>query len=286
MLVPQGFAARMGKQNPQDPLLLQVMPRVDELHTTPGYCQDPVGDNQATMAPGVLHKYSGRTLLITTGACSIHCRYCFRRHFPYSDSNSCGINMQPALEYLKSNQDITEVILSGGDPLMLSDTALSELIRGLEQIGHIQRLRIHSRMPVTLPERVTPELVQLLTASRFQTIIVVHSNHANELDASVAVAVKRLSQQGITLLNQSVLLRGINDSTEVLYRLCTRLFSIGILPYYLHMLDRVQGAMHFEVGTSEAILIHNQLQALLPGYLVPKLVYEKAGAKSKSPVLL
>jgi len=284
MLVPRSFAGRMEKQNPQDPLLLQVMPRHDELRTTPDYCLDPVGDTEATMAPGVLHKYSGRALLITTGACSIHCRYCFRRHFPYSDSNSRGINMQPALEYLKSNQDITEVILSGGDPLMLSDIALEDLILSLEQIGHIQRLRIHSRMPVTLPERVTPELVQVLTASRFQTIIVVHSNHAHELDASVAVVMKRLSQQGITLLNQSVLLRGINDSTEVLYQLCTRLFSIGILPYYLHILDRVQGAMHFEVGASEAIFIHNQLRTLLPGYVVPKLVYEKAGAKSKLPV--
>lgn len=276
----------MEKQNPQDPLLLQVMPRLEELQTAPGFCLDPVGDTEATMAPGILHKYSGRTLLITTGACSIHCRYCFRRHFPYSGSNTCGPNMGPTIEYLKANQDTTEVILSGGDPLMLSDTILEELICNLEQIDQIQRLRIHSRMPVTLPERVTPELVKILTTSRFQTIIVVHSNHPNELDESVSLAIKRLSQQGITLLNQSVLLRDINDSPEVLYRLCTKLFSIGILPYYLHMLDRVHGAMHFAVGTSEAISIHKQLQELLPGYLVPKLVYEKAGAKSKLAVSL
>ncbi len=286
MLVPRGFAERMEKQNPKDPLLLQVIPRRDELHSRPGFCLDPVGDTAATMTPGLLHKYSGRALFITTGACSIHCRYCFRRHFDYSGSNTCGVNMEQAMEYLKNNQDIEEVILSGGDPLMLSDTALKELIQGLEQIERIQRLRIHSRIPVTLPERITPELVTILASNRFQTIMVVHSNHANELDQSVAMAMKELSQQGVTLLNQSVLLRDINDSAEVLHQLCTRLFSLGILPYYLHMLDRVQGAMHFEVVTNEAISIHNQLQTLLPGYLVPKLVYEKAGAKSKLPVSL
>jgi len=190
------------------------------------------------------------------------------------------------MKYLKDNRDIDEVILSGGDPLMLSDTALKELVQGLEQIGQIQRLRIHSRIPVTLPERITPKLANIFAGSRFQTIMVVHSNHANELDQSVALAVKELSQQGITLLNQSVLLRDINNCAEVLYKLCTKLFSMGILPYYLHMLDRVQGAMHFEVTTDEATSIHSQLQTLLPGYLVPKLVYEKAGAKSKLPVSL
>ncbi len=286
MLVPRGFAGRMEKQNPQDPLLLQVIPRRDELHSKQGFCLDPVGDTAATMAPGVLHKYSGRALLITTGACSIHCRYCFRRHFAYSDSNTCGANMDTAMEYLQANRDIEEVILSGGDPLMLGDTALEELIHRLGQVDQIQRLRIHSRIPVTLPERVTQELAKILATNRFQTIMVVHSNHANELDQDVSLAMKELSRQDITLLNQSVLLRGINNNIEVLSQLCTRLFSMGILPYYLHMLDRVQGAMHFEVAASEAVSIHNQLQRRLPGYLVPKLVYEKAGAKSKLPVSL
>ncbi len=281
MLVPQGFARRMEKQNPRDPLLLQVMPGVEELHTAPGFCQDPVGDAEATMKPGLLHKYSGRALLITTGACSIHCRYCFRRHFPYSGSNTCGPNIGQAIDYLKANPEVVEVILSGGDPLMLSDTALQQMLVELQQIKHIQRLRLHSRMPITLPERITPKLVQILTSNRFQTIMVVHSNHANELDVSVAEAMQHLTQYGITIFNQSVLLRGINNNTEVLQQLCTRLFSLGILPYYLHMLDRVQGATHFEVGASEAVSIHKQLQESLPGYLVPKLVHEQAGAKSK-----
>jgi len=286
MLVPRGFAQRMEKQNPKDPLLLQIIPRIEELHTAPEFCNDPVGDTAATMEPGLLHKYHGRTLLITTGACSIHCRYCFRRHFPYSDSNTCGPNMRQAIEYLQAHQEVDEVILSGGDPLMLSDSSLQELIRALEQIEHIQRLRIHSRMPVTLPERITPELVNILTRNRLKIILVVHSNHANELTQSVLLAIHRLSQQEITLLNQSVLLRDVNDSPESLYQLSTRLFSMGILPYYLHMLDRVQGAMHFEVSASEAASIHDKLQEILPGYLVPRLVYEEAGAKSKLAVSL
>jgi len=281
MLVPLGFARRMEKQNPRDPLLLQVMPSIEELRNAPGFCQDPVGDAEATMKPGLLHKYSGRALLITTGACSIHCRYCFRRHFPYSGSNACGPNIRPAIDYLKANPEVDEVILSGGDPLMLSDTALQQMLAELQQIKHIRRLRLHSRMPITLPERITPELVQILASNRFQTIMVVHSNHANELDVSVAEAMQRLTRYGITLFNQSVLLRGINNNTVALRQLCTRLFSLGILPYYLHMLDRVKGAAHFEVGTSEAVSIHKQLQESLPGYLVPKLVYEQAGAKSK-----
>lgn len=281
LLVPRGFADRMEKNNPQDPLLLQVIPRHEEFLTRLGYSSDPVGDMDAIVAPGVLHKYHGRALIIATGACSIHCRYCFRRHFPYSNSNAYNDNWQLALEYLKSNQDITEVILSGGDPLMLSDTILNSLVQELEDIDHIQRLRIHSRVPITLPDRVTPELIDVFSTSRFQSILVVHSNHANELDQRVSRNMRRLKQAGITLLNQSVLLRGVNDSLEALSNLSNRLFSIGISPYYLHMLDRAQGATHFEVSMKQARSIYAQLQVTLPGYLVPKLVYEKAGAKSK-----
>ena len=282
MLVPRGFADRMEKDNPNDPLLLQVMPRAEELQTKHGYCQDPVGDADATKVPGLLHKYSGRALLITTGACAIHCRYCFRRHFPYSDSNACSDNLHLALEYLKANKEITEVILSGGDPLMLSDAALESLVRKLEDIDHIQRLRIHIRIPVMLPERITPEIINLLSTTEFQTILVIHSNHAHELDESVSQSMTCLKQTGITLLNQSVLLRGVNDNLETLYNLSNRLFAIGVLPYYLHMLDQVQGAMHFEISSGDAISIHTRLQAMLPGYLVPKLVYERAGAESKT----
>lgn len=281
LLVPRGFAARMEKGNPQDPLLLQVIARSEESQSKHGYSSDPVGDADATVAPGVLHKYHGRALLITTGACSIHCRYCFRRHFPYSDSSAYRDNWRPALEYLKANQDITEVILSGGDPLMLRDAALNLLVHKLEDIGHIQRLRIHSRIPVTLPERITSALIALLATSRFQSILVIHSNHANELDAGVAQVMGQLKQAGITLLNQAVLLRSVNDDPETLCNLSNRLFSLGILPYYLHMLDHAQGTAHFEVSAKMAAAIFSQLQALLPGYLVPKLVYERAGAESK-----
>ncbi len=281
MLVPRGFADRMEKGNPQDPLLLQVMPSIKEKITDDNYCPDPLREADVTVAPGALQKYQGRVLLIATGACSIHCRYCFRRHFPYSDSIAYGTDMDHAVRYLKANRDITEVILSGGDPLMLSNSSLKTMIYQLDGIEHIQRLRIHSRMPVTLPERVDPEMANILGTSRFKIVFVIHCNHANELDQSVSKAITTLAGSGITLLNQSVLLRGINDSCEKLRMLSERLFSFGVLPYYLHMLDRVSGAMHFEVATESALAMHKHLQGSLPGYLVPRLVYEKAGAESK-----
>lgn len=282
MLVPRGFADRMEKGNPRDPLLLQVLPSPEEGCIGDGYCPDPVGETAATVIPGVLHKYSGRVLLITTGACPIHCRYCFRRHFPYSESIACGTHLEPAIEYINSDRSITEVILSGGDPLMLSTSTLHGLINRLEGIGHIQRLRIHSRMPIALPERIDQELAGLLAASRFKVVFVIHCNHASELDNEVYRALDTLTGAGITVLNQSVLLRGINDSAETLCVLSEKLFSCGVLPYYLHMLDRVSGAMHFEIGQDRARALHKHLQDSLPGYLVPRLVFEEAGAKSKS----
>ncbi len=284
MLVPRGFANRMEKSNPKDPLLLQTMPNIKESGTNDSYCIDPVGDAAATIIPGLLHKYGGRVLLVTTGACAIHCRYCFRRHFPYSDSSACGPNLETSFEYIRDNREITEVILSGGEPLMQSDSALKSLINRLEQIDHLQRLRIHSRMPIALPERVNLEIAQILAASRLKIVFVIHCNHANELDRNVYQAINTLAKSGITILNQSVLLRGINDSFETLHTLSERLFSFGVLPYYLHMLDRVTGAMHFEVEAEKAIALQNELQNSLPGYLVPRLVYEKAGAKSKLPL--
>lgn len=285
MLVPREFADRMEKGNPQDPLLLQTMPGIRELDTKDGYATDPVGEAAATIAPGVLHKYQGRVLLVTTGACPIHCRYCFRRHFPYSDSLASGPNLDPAIKYIEANRDITEVILSGGDPLMLKNSNLEILIKRLEQIDHLQRLRIHSRMPVVLPSRIDHELTRLLKTSRLTSVLVVHCNHPDELDQSVKDVLNALSNTGIIILNQSVLLHGINDNAETLKQLSERLFSCGVLPYYLHMLDRVAGARHFEVDPAQAIDIHSQLQSSLPGYLVPKLVYEKAGAESKLPLL-
>lgn len=281
MLVPRGFAHRMEKGNPRDPLLLQVLPSLEENDKKSGYGLDPVGDASSTIAPGVLHKYKGRVLLIATGACPIHCRYCFRRHFPYSDSVVSSINLEPAIEYLTASKDISEIILSGGDPLMLSNSKLKAIINQLEGIEHLQRLRIHSRMPIILPERIDQETAELLTSSRLQVVFVVHCNHANELNHAVRKAITTLAESGITVLNQSVLLRGINDCSETLHNLSEKLFSFGVLPYYLHMLDRVAGAMHFEVKTENALTIHKQLQSSLPGYLVPRLVYEKSGAASK-----
>lgn len=271
----------MEKGNPKDPLLLQVLPGIEEANTQDGYCLDPVGDAAATIAPGVIHKYKGRVLLIATGACPIHCRYCFRRHFPYSDSVANGINLGPAIEYLNFNRDISEVILSGGDPLMLSNSTLKTMINRIEGIGHLQRLRIHSRMPITLPERIDQETAKLLASSRLQIIFVVHCNHANELNHDVHQAIDTLTKSGITVLNQSVLLRGINDCSDTLQMLSEKLFSFGVIPYYLHMLDQVAGAMHFEVGIERALAIHKHLQNSLSGYLVPRLVHEKAGATSK-----
>ncbi len=281
MLVPRGFADRMEKGNPGDPLLLQVMPNIKEANLKSGYCSDPVGDAAATITPGILRKYKGRALLIATGACSIHCRYCFRRHFPYSDSVASGINIDPAIRYLRDNSDITEVILSGGDPLMLSNSALQNTMERLGSIEHIQRIRIHSRMPVTLPERIDRETIQSLTTSRNKVVFVIHCNHVNELDQNVLQSINALIKSGITVLNQSVLLHGINDDFKELQLLSEKLFSFGVLPYYLHMLDKVTGAIHFEVTAKRAIAIHKKLQSSLPGYLVPKLVYEKAGAESK-----
>ena len=286
MLVPREFADRIEKGNPQDPLLLQIMPSNRELETKEGYGEDPVGEAEATMAPGVMQKYHGRVLLVTTAACPIHCRYCFRRHFPYSDSLASGPNLDSAIKYIEANREITEVILSGGDPLMLNNTTLKTVIKRLEQIDHLQRLRIHSRMPIIVPSRIDLELTELLQTSRFTSVLVIHCNHPNELNQSVNDALSAISNAGIIILNQSVLLHGVNDDTETLKLLSERLFSCGVLPYYLHMLDRVTGAMHFEVETTKAIAIHSQLQNSLPGYLIPKLVYEKAGAESKLPLLL
>ncbi len=281
MLVPRGFADRMERGNPKDPLLLQVLPMEDEDNTTEGYCLDPLGEAAATIAPGVLHKYSGRVLLVATAACPIHCRYCFRRHFPYSESMACGVNLDQAIASLHDDNEITEVILSGGDPLMLSNPYLQAMIDRLERIEHLQRLRIHSRMPIILPERIDQETAATITSSRLKVVLVTHCNHANELNHHVQQALNTLTENGITILNQSVLLREINDNPDALKALSEKLFSFGVLPYYLHMLDRVDGAAHFAVATTRALSLHRQLQNILPGYLVPRLVYEKTGAKSK-----
>jgi EF-P beta-lysylation protein EpmB len=282
--VPRGFVARMRRGDPRDPLLRQVLPLAEEHLAAPGFSTDPVGDLAAMASPGVLHKYQGRVLLTATGACAVHCRYCFRRHFPYTESSAGTDHWQAALDYLAQEASLREVILSGGDPLTLSDRRLAEFIRAAAGIAHLERLRIHTRLPVVLPERITPELVRTLSSTRLSTVVVIHANHANEIDDAVIEALARLRAAGVTLLNQSVLLRDVNDSAGALVALSETLFAAGVLPYYLHLLDRVQGAAHFEVPEDEARVLMQQLTSRLPGYLVPRLVREIAGAPAKQVV--
>jgi len=282
--VPRGFVARMRRRDAQDPLLRQVLPLAEELLAADGYSADPVGDLAAMAVPGVLHKYQGRVLLTATGACAVHCRYCFRRHFPYAEANASVDRWQSALAYIAADSSIREVILSGGDPLTLSDRRLAELAQALDDIPHVERLRLHTRLPVVLPERVTAELNAWLAASRLQKVVVIHANHAQELGDSVRQACAGLRAAGVTLLNQTVLLKGVNDSVPALQALSEALFAIGVLPYYLHCLDRVQGAAHFDVSEPRARELHAALIAALPGYLVPRLVRELPGAPGKTPV--
>ena len=282
--VPRGFVARMRRGDPADPLLRQVLPLAEECLAVEGFGPDPVGDLAAHKAPGVLHKYHGRVLLTATGACAIHCRYCFRRHFPYAEANASAEHWREALDYVALHPDVREVILSGGDPLTLSDRRLAEFVRTIEDIPHVERLRLHTRLPVVLPERVTQELCAWLSDTRLKTIVVIHANHAQELDATTRLACKRLADSGATLLNQSVLLRGVNDSVAALTHLSEALFAAGVLPYYLHLLDRVQGAAHFDVNEEVARQLLLGLNSRLPGYLVPRLVREVPGAPGKELV--
>ncbi len=281
--VPRGFAARMRKGDFNDPLLRQVVPLAEESAQVPVFSRDPLDELNAMPVPGVLHKYQGRILLTATGACAIHCRYCFRRHYPYSEANPRRAPDQ-TFDYVRQHTQINEVILSGGDPLTLTDSRLSELVSALETLPHVIRLRIHSRIPVVLPERIDNSLLEWLHKTRLQVVLVIHANHAREIDTRVRQAMGRLRQAGATLFNQSVLLRGINDDARTLADLSETLFRAGVLPYYLHQLDRVQGAAHFSVADDEAINIINQLRTVVPGYLLPALVRENPGQLSKTPV--
>jgi EF-P beta-lysylation protein EpmB len=265
-----------------DPLLRQVLPLADELDDVPGFTADPVGDADALAQPGLLHKYDGRVLMVTTGACAVHCRYCFRRHFPYAQSPRTLADWQPAIDRIAFDASIREVILSGGDPLMLVDRVLAELVEELAEIPHLRRLRVHTRLPIVIPERVTDGLIDLLRRARLTPIVVVHANHVNELDESVAASLSRLVDAGIPLLNQAVLLRGVNDSVGAQAALCERLVDLRVIPYYLHQLDRVAGAAHFEVPVGEGQRLLRQLRERLPGYAVPRYVTEIAGSGSKT----
>ena len=282
--VPRGFVARMRPGDPQDPLLLQVLPQLAELDHVPGFSADAVGDLAAREAQGVLHKYHGRALLIASGSCAVNCRYCFRRHFPYGEEIAAAGQWRQALAHLQADPSISELILSGGDPLALATSKLEELGRGLAELPHVTRLRIHTRLPVVLPERIDAPFLAWLEALPLQKVVVLHANHANEFDAGVDAACAGLRRAGATLLNQSVLLRGINDQVEALSALSERLFAAGVLPYYLHQLDRVQGAAHFEVNDVRALALVEGIRQRLPGYLVPRLVREVAGDASKRPL--
>ncbi len=285
MLVPRAFAGRMQPGNPSDPLLRQVLPDHDETLEADGFVNDPVGDQASRQTRGVLHKYQGRALLITTGACAVHCRYCFRQAFPYSAEQAAHQHWQTALDYLAGETSVDEVILSGGDPLMLPTERLRQLTDALQALPHIKRLRIHTRLPVVLPARVTESLCAWLEGLPWPVVMVIHANHANEFDSAVDQAMKRLTLADVRLLNQAVLLAGINDSVDALAALMERSLAARVIPYYLHVLDRVSGAQRFERRDQDAIDLVDQLRVRLSGYLVPKLVREVAGHPYKLPLI-
>lgn len=282
LLVPRGFVARMRRGDPRDPLLLQVLPLGAELDAVPGYVTDPVGDLAAKAGPGLLHKYAGRVLLVATGTCAVNCRYCFRRHFPYADENASRAGFGAALEAIRADPGIHEVILSGGDPLTLGTRRLSALFEGLGSIPHLRRLRIHTRLPIVLPERIDREFLEAWSAVRLQKICVVHADHAREIDSSVRSAFAALRATDTTVLNQSVLLRGVNHEVGLLVALSETLFAAGVLPYYLHVLDRVAVAAHFDLPAETARRLVAEVASRLPGYLVPRLVREESGAPAKT----
>lgn len=282
--VPRGFVARMRRGDPRDPLLRQVLPLDDEMRPMPGFGLDAVGDSAAKTAPGVIQKYRGRALLVATGSCAIHCRYCFRRHFPYAEETAARDGWREAVDLIRQDASIEEVLLSGGDPLSLSNGKLAELTGALADIPHLRRLRIHSRLPIVVPERVDDGLMGWLSALPWPVTLVVHANHANEFDGTVDAALGRLRAAGVHLLNQAVLLRGVNDSVDALAALSERGFAAGVLPYYLHQLDRVAGVAHFEVDDARARALHAGLAARLSGYLVPRLVREIPGDTGKRPL--
>jgi EF-P beta-lysylation protein EpmB len=285
--VPRAFVRRMRAGDPRDPLLLQVLASAEEERSTAGYSRDPVGESGETIPhAGIIHKYRGRVLLMMTGSCAINCRYCFRRHFPYAENRNSRDQWRQALAHIERDPSIDEVILSGGDPLIAGDALLADMADQLAGIDHLRRLRIHSRLPVVLPDRITPGFLDAICNTRLQTVMVIHCNHPNEIDADVARGVAAMKSRGVTVLNQSVLLREINDEAGTLIDLSQRLFTAGVLPYYLHLMDKVQGAAHFDVSESRARQLMVEIAAQLPGYLVPRLVREETGASAKTAIPL
>lgn len=283
--VPLPFISRMKKNDFDDPLLKQVMPLSNEFIISDGFSTDPLEEHD-TVAEGLLHKYTNRVLMIVRAGCAVNCRYCFRRHFPYQDNSPNKKRWQQALNYITEHQEISEIIFSGGDPLMANDEYLTWLVEQIEVIPHIKRLRIHTRLPVVIPNRITQSLVNLLSRTRLKATMVLHINHANEIDDNFANALEPLREARIPLFNQSVLLNNVNADSSILITLSEKMFDVGIIPYYLHLFDPVQGAAHFDVSEQKAVRIVNEMLASLPGFLMPKLVREVAGQANKTPINL
>jgi EF-P beta-lysylation protein EpmB len=282
--VPKGFAARMQAGNPKDPLLLQVLASHLEDEEIEGYVQDPLEEKKFNPLPGLIHKYQNRALLTLSGACAVHCRYCFRRHFPYDMNLPGKKGIHAIVDYLNQHDEINELIFSGGDPLLWNNHYYQYLLEALSDCSSLAIIRIHSRVPVVLPSRIEPTWLELWSNYPWQKVMVTHINHARELDASVKSAIVALKTDGWLVLNQSVLLKGVNDNCNVLKDLSNALFQYGILPYYLHLLDPVQGAAHFQISKEDALNLYSQLQRSLSGYLLPRLVQEIPGRPHKTPI--
>lgn len=282
--VPLPFVEKMTKGDPNDPLLLQVLPVLAEEEQSPGFSLDPLQEANANPVPGLIHKYKNRVLLIGAQTCAINCRYCFRRHFPYQENRIGSKDIESIIQYITQHTELDEVILSGGDPLANNDKTLNQLISQLNNIKHLKRLRIHTRLPVVIPARINQDLIHWVNQSRLPVTFVIHVNHPNEVDSALTEAMAKLRATGNMVLNQSVILKGINDNAKTLIRLSEKLFEAGVMPYYLNVLDRVQGSAHFEVTEAEALQLTEQMMINTSGYLVPKLVRESAEIPYKMPI--
>lgn len=282
--VPHAFINKMKKGDPNDPLLRQILPDIAESLPVAGYTADPLGENAHNPMKGLLHKYQSRALITVTGACAVHCRYCFRQHFDYGANLPNSQDIRQICHYIANDKRINEVLLSGGDPLNINNRRFNEWIGALSAIDNIKTIRIHTRMPVILPNRIDDELIEILANCPKNIIMVLHINHPNEIDNALAQKCQRLNNHGVVLLNQSVLLKGVNDDTDTLCKLSHALFGVGVMPYYLHVLDKVAGSAHFDLPIDRAIQIYWQLLEKLSGYLVPKLVQEMAGKPYKVPI--
>ncbi|MBA3661391.1 MAG: EF-P beta-lysylation protein EpmB [Gammaproteobacteria bacterium] len=280
--IPRYFLERIEKGNFHDPLLQQVLPSGLELNEVTGYSADPLEESSKNPIPGLLHKYPSRVLITLTNACAVHCRYCFRKNFPYADNNPGKVGLEKIFTYLAAHPDVNEVILSGGDPLATNDKMLQHVFEGISAISTIKRLRIHTRLPIVLPQRITPAFITILSSIKLPVIMVVHCNHPREISHEVVFAFQQLREAKVILLNQNVLLKGVNDNAVILAELSEALFAAGVMPYYLHVLDKVAGTAHFDLPEDAALQIYQELNTLLPGYLVPKLVREEPGMLSKT----